>query len=429
MADATHIGNLVYTLVYEPEDSRRAARESLLRLGETAVPALVSLLQHEDMDMRTEACRVLRDLGPAAASALPNLQRACNDESHHVGSAALEALAQIAPEHPSVIQTLEQFVCTSTSRLQGHAIHLCGRLGLSTDAALLGIRRALRNGGVGTRCNAARVIAELKDDSEEAQQALQQALNDRSDRVREYALVSLAQLGEKSVSSLEALVQCLAQENPTSIKFRAAYAIGKIGPHPNKGSASLALSSRLHQDVMDSDPDQPHYDAALARALGEMQDVTTKPLLELYLRASFFGPVESFAVSVALLRLRYNLDPLLPWLGRYWTLASDCFPSRGWLHDTCYLEDMSTIATMLMEVLKASQTTTHSDEFLSYWRDDLEKPIQKALHQLRDWKGHGTHELANQVRLQMEEFHHTLFVGDVEALYEDLEDRLFDEED
>lgn len=428
MADATHIGNLVYTLVYEPEDSRKAARESLLRLGETAVPALVSLLRHEDMDMRTEACRVLRDIGPAAASALPNLQRACNDESHHVGSAALEALAHIAPEHPAVIQTLEQFVRASASRLQGHAIHLCGRLGLSTDAALLGIRRALQTGGVGTRCNAARVIGELKDGSEEAQQALQKALNDRSDRVREYVLVSLAQLGEKSASSLDALVQCLMEENPTSIKFRAAYAIGKIGQHGPNDSAGLCMVSLLHQNIESTDPDQPHYDAALARSLGEIKYQTAKPMLELFLASGFLLPHVRFAIGVALLSLRSEVWNLLHQLAESWTLACDSFPSRGWLHDTCYLEDLSDVATLVMKVLKAGGTSPHSDEIFQPWREALEEPITKTLQQLEDWKGHGTHELASQVRLQMDELYNTLFVGDVEALRDDWEDSLFNEE-
>jgi len=69
--------------------------ETLVRLGETAVPVLIGQLGHLRADVREWAAKVLGDLGPAAKSAVPALLDALDDKDAGVRAAANRALDKI----------------------------------------------------------------------------------------------------------------------------------------------------------------------------------------------------------------------------------------------------------------------------------------------------------------------------------------------
>jgi hypothetical protein len=69
--------------------------ETLVRLGETAVPVLISQLGHLRADVREWAAKVLGDFGPAAKSAVPALLDALEDKDAGVRAAANRALDKI----------------------------------------------------------------------------------------------------------------------------------------------------------------------------------------------------------------------------------------------------------------------------------------------------------------------------------------------
>ncbi len=72
-----------------------AAADAIVRTGAAAVPALLELLKAESSDVRRWSARVLGEMGPAAADAVPALNAATNDEDPGVRNAAVRAVVKI----------------------------------------------------------------------------------------------------------------------------------------------------------------------------------------------------------------------------------------------------------------------------------------------------------------------------------------------
>ena len=68
---------------------------ALGKIGPGAVPALVEMLQHQGLAVRSIAAEALAEIGPDAKEAIPALERASQDENKHVREAAAAALAKI----------------------------------------------------------------------------------------------------------------------------------------------------------------------------------------------------------------------------------------------------------------------------------------------------------------------------------------------
>jgi hypothetical protein len=96
------------------------------REAETVVPALMSLLGEQDVELRVEAMRALRAFAPDAAAAVPALAEAL-DEREEIAEEALRTLAAMGPAAAAAIPALRRV-------LKGE------QRGLHADA-----RRALRN--------------------------------------------------------------------------------------------------------------------------------------------------------------------------------------------------------------------------------------------------------------------------------------------
>jgi hypothetical protein len=91
---------------------QETAADSLARIGEPAVPALIVSLSAEDKTVRLNAARALARIGPAAKLAVPGLAKALNDPDPPVRMAAARALGQIgaqaSPAIPDLIKALER---------------------------------------------------------------------------------------------------------------------------------------------------------------------------------------------------------------------------------------------------------------------------------------------------------------------------------
>ncbi len=82
-------------LAADREAFEAVVSETLVRLGETAVPVLISQLGHPRADVREWAAKVLGNFGPAAKSAGPALLDALEDKDPAVRAAASRALDKI----------------------------------------------------------------------------------------------------------------------------------------------------------------------------------------------------------------------------------------------------------------------------------------------------------------------------------------------
>ena len=78
-------------------DLETTAADSLSRIGEPAVPALIQSLRSNDPGERVRAAEVLARIGPAAKNAVPFLVQSLRDPDEDVRRLAARALGQIGP--------------------------------------------------------------------------------------------------------------------------------------------------------------------------------------------------------------------------------------------------------------------------------------------------------------------------------------------
>ncbi|MCA9197818.1 MAG: HEAT repeat domain-containing protein [Planctomycetales bacterium] len=90
--------------------SAEIAAESLGRIGEPAVPALVQLLEHPDTATRQMATEVLARMGDRAATAVPALTERLRDVDPGVRRSAVRALGQIGPKAADAVPALIDFL-------------------------------------------------------------------------------------------------------------------------------------------------------------------------------------------------------------------------------------------------------------------------------------------------------------------------------
>jgi HEAT repeat protein len=91
---------------YEEWNLEKTAENSLGRIGESAVPALVRSLNHPDPVLRLRAAKILGRIGPEARSAVPQLVSTLRDPQLPVRKAAIWALGQIGPDAAEAVDPL-----------------------------------------------------------------------------------------------------------------------------------------------------------------------------------------------------------------------------------------------------------------------------------------------------------------------------------
>ncbi|HEX4143725.1 MAG TPA: HEAT repeat domain-containing protein [Pirellulales bacterium] len=90
---------------------RETALDALARIGESAVPALVGLLDDPDRQVRIDALVALARIGPEAAAAVPNLTTLVeSDPDETVRKNAVRALGQIGPAAAKAVPELVEQV-------------------------------------------------------------------------------------------------------------------------------------------------------------------------------------------------------------------------------------------------------------------------------------------------------------------------------
>jgi HEAT repeat protein len=184
--------NLYVQQLNNPNQSQQALK-SLVSLGKSAVPALITALQHQNPEVRAASATALSQIGNDAAPALPALSRALQDKDPKVRGAAVEAFGSIGRRAmvPYLIANLKH-----------------------QDASV--------------RYNAAHGLTRLGNYAESAVPTLTETLQDKETWVRLTAATALGNIGVRALSSLPALVTSM-EDKDISVRHSAAYALGSIG--------------------------------------------------------------------------------------------------------------------------------------------------------------------------------------------------------
>jgi HEAT repeat protein len=240
----------------EPE---AVARQTLVKLGPVAVPALKAVLDGPVDRLCTDAAGVLGAIGPAAADAVPTLVGLMDAKDPRVRSVAAHALGQIGPaaraalpalrrrldlpdpaarirvaavlwrieRDPSLLAVLDEGLKPGHPALQ-EAVEVFRSIGAESIPRL---SRALRSSDdPGDMVALYGALAAVDPSRRAADAALSEMLADRDQDVRRNAARASADLGPDARGCIPALVLALADDDVFLPRI-AAYALVKVDPN------------------------------------------------------------------------------------------------------------------------------------------------------------------------------------------------------
>ena len=220
------VPSLIKALRDSDEDKLRPGLAALVRMGESAVPELIQLLQHTDPWIRRYTAWVLGEIGSASTPAGPALIQALKDTASWVRSAAAWALGRIGPDAVPAIPDLIQLLGESLDS----GVWEPGDLGLEAmisipalNGELLGVALSPETSEDVASC-ASWALARI---GEPTVPALLQALQAPDALTRIYAADALGRIGTSS--AVTALIRRL-DDTDSSVIRSAIVALGAIGP-------------------------------------------------------------------------------------------------------------------------------------------------------------------------------------------------------
>ena len=213
------VPDLIAALNDDNRDLRVASHHALVRIGAPAVPALSDALKGADLRGWFSISLALGKIGPDARAAVPALSEGLGHKDRAIRLLAVSALVKIDPKNPAIKPTLSE-----------------------TVAALIDLLRepegALREWAVLT-------IGQIGADAAAAVPALTARLTESDPSVRVAAAETLARLGK---SAVPALIKALKDESP-EIRSAAVDLLGRIGADavPELAAATKGIDSQMRR--------------------------------------------------------------------------------------------------------------------------------------------------------------------------------------
>ena len=229
-------------------------------MGEEAVPFLILTLKEKDSTVRktlkaigkrvpffhvqsenramhrARAAAVLKELGPSAYAAVPDLIETLGDRVDYVADGAERALEQIGP---ASVKPLVTAVFHSNVNTRRRSVSVLGHLGVEARSAERALVLALRDASPDVRAEAALALGNLGTVSEFAIRALARSLMEESVTIRVNAAGSLGKFGHQSAPATPALVNAL-EDLHSAVRVKAAHALGRVGAFATSAVPALA---------------------------------------------------------------------------------------------------------------------------------------------------------------------------------------------
>jgi HEAT repeat protein len=218
---------------------RCKAAGALVRAGADTgimVPALTRMLKDKSRYVPQVAVRLLGDLGPAAAPAIPDLRGFLR----RGWPEAAEALGKIGPVAKGAVPELTKMLNDKPATPQ------TGDDGEfeKQDHAHKQIAAALALWRIDHERPAIKVLMHLLEDKD-------RQYGDRLFHVREYAAIALGKIGRRARPAVPLLMRALQDENDR-VREAAAGALGGIGPQARAAAAPLGLLVRSDESVSET---------------------------------------------------------------------------------------------------------------------------------------------------------------------------------
>jgi len=230
-------------LTSDNQELHRQTFEIIRWIGPPAIPLLVELLRHEQVDFRRFAADACIDLAPDTVGIQPALRRALRDEDLMVAADAARALGALreraGPSVPALVLTLSH----EEPHVRIYAAEALASIGPKAAAATKRLTRALHDPIPGVRWAAGEALAGIGPAAHSAVPQLIEALKDQFLYVRICAAEALGSIGPKAHTAEEAL---RASAKDPAVRYQAEWALNRIaGVESEKAVVSSHVSAPL----------------------------------------------------------------------------------------------------------------------------------------------------------------------------------------
>lgn len=194
-----------------------------------AIPALIAVLDDNDVDVRSSAMESLTGFGNLAA---PLLTKALSDNRPRVQVNAACALLEMNPADPHAIEPLIEGLQQPAADVRRIAAWALSLSGVHAKRAVPSLTKALEDKDVEVRRFTTVALREIGPEAKAAVPALARALLDVDLDVCEGAASALVKIGPAAKAAVPALVKVVRgkAEEQERLRETALLALGEIGP-------------------------------------------------------------------------------------------------------------------------------------------------------------------------------------------------------
>lgn len=249
---------------------RREAVKAIAHFGSQAVPILTKALKDPSWEVRTTTVDALRNLGPAARDAAPDLVKALSsrsDDPSYLWLWTVSALAAIGPAAmPALIEGLSDF----RSDVRNGVIKAMVEIGIPPREAIPPLIEALEDSNRIVRANAAFALGKIGPSAKQAIPTLTKLLTDPDADVRAAASKAVGAIDPKATVAIGPLVRRLRgdwremknaaeslskmgeaavppliealHDRELKVRIAAAHILGEIGPAAKDAVPSLTAA-------------------------------------------------------------------------------------------------------------------------------------------------------------------------------------------
>jgi len=207
------------------EDLQWETFEIIRRIGPPAIPLLVELLRHPQVEIRRLAADALIDLAPDTQSIQPALRRALRDDDSMVVADAARALGALRSRASPSVRALVKALSHDEPHVRIYAAEALASIGPLASAATNDLARALRDSIPGVRWAAGEALGSIGPAAQSAVPQLIEALKDEFLYVRICAAGALGSIGPKAQTARKALRDAA---NDPALRNEAEWALNKI---------------------------------------------------------------------------------------------------------------------------------------------------------------------------------------------------------
>ena len=207
------------------EDLQRKTFDIIRRIGPPAIPLLVELLRHRQVEIRRLTADALIDLAPDTVWIQPALRRSLRDEDSMVVADSARALGALRSRASPSVRALVNALSHEEPHVRIYAAEALASIGPPASAATKDLARALRDPIPGVRWSAGEALGSIGPAAQSAVPQLIEALKDKFLYVRICAAGALGSIGPKAQSAREALRE--ASKDP-ALRHEAEWALNKI---------------------------------------------------------------------------------------------------------------------------------------------------------------------------------------------------------